>query len=117
MTNDGTSDPSSETGSRGIPNPITELVQTFHALKGAPAAFWHTNLAYWFDGVAYFGMLTLLTMFFHDVAGMSDDTGHKLVSVYAGLISGTMLLFGPLTDRLGVRKSLIISIALYIVGR
>ncbi len=117
MTNDGTSDASNETGSRGIPNPITELVQSFRALKGAPAAFWHTNMAYWLDGVAYFGMLTLLTMYFHDVAGMSDDTGHKLVSVYAGLISGTMLLFGPLTDRLGVRKSLIISIVLYIIGR
>lgn len=117
MTNDGTPDASNETGSGGIPNPITELIQSFRALKGAPAAFWHTNMAYWLDGVAYFGMLTLLTMFFHDVAGMSDDTGHKLVSVYAGLITGTMLLFGPLTDRLGVRNSLIISIALYIVGR
>jgi MFS family permease len=105
------------TESTGIPNPITELVQSFKALKGAPAAYWHTNIAYWLDGVAYFGMLTLLTMFFHDVAGMSDDTGHKLVSIYAGLISGTMLLFGPLTDRLGVRRSLIISIILYIIGR
>jgi POT family proton-dependent oligopeptide transporter len=116
MTNDA-GEENGQTESRGIPNPITELIQSFKALRGAPAAFWHTNVAYWLDGVAYFGMLTLLTMFFHDVAGMSDDTGHELVSVYAGLISGTMLLFGPLTDRLGVRRSLIISIALYIVGR
>jgi len=117
MTNDGSLEESTQTESKGITNPITELTQSFRALRGAPAAFWHTNMAYWLDGVAYFGMLTLLTMFFHDVAGMSDDTGHKLVSIYAGLISGTMLLFGPLTDRLGVRRSLIISIVLYIIGR
>jgi MFS family permease len=103
--------------SKRIPNPITELAQSFKALRQAPAAFWHTNMAYWLDGVAYFGMLTLLTMYFHDVAGMSDDTGHKLVSVYAGLISGSMLVFGPVSDRLGVRRSLIISILLYLVGR
>ncbi len=115
---DNPSDNSEQTDeSTGIPNPITEIIRSFKELRGAPPAFWHTEMAYWLDGVAYFGMLTLLTMYFHDVAGMSDDTGHKLVSIYAGLISGTMLLFGPLTDRLGVRKSLIISIALYIVGR
>lgn len=105
------------TQSKGIPNPITELVYSFRALKGAPRAFWYTNYAYWLDGVAYFGMLTLMTMFFHDVAGLSDDTGHKLVSIYMALITGTMLIFGPLTDRLGVRRSLIISITLYIIGR
>jgi len=105
------------TESQGIPNPITELVDSFKALKGASRGFWYTNFAYWLDGISYFGMLTLLTMFFHDVAGLSDDTGHKLVSVYTGLITGTMLVFGPLSDRLGVRRSLIISAVLYIVGR
>lgn len=104
-------------GSTGIPNPITELVSSFKALKGANKGFWFTNIAYWLDGISYFGMLTLMAMFFHDVAGMSDDTGHRLVSIYAGLISGTMLVFGPISDKLGVRRSLIISIALYIIGR
>jgi POT family proton-dependent oligopeptide transporter len=117
MADDNGPDDVTKTETGGIPNPITELVQSFRALRLAPLGFWYTNIAYWLDGVAYFGMLTLLTMFFHDVAGMSDETGHMLVSAYAGLISGTMLLFGPLTDRLGVRRSLIISIALYIVGR
>ncbi|UCH85294.1 MAG: MFS transporter [Candidatus Latescibacterota bacterium] len=102
---------------KGIPNPITEIVDSFKALRGASKGFWYTNYAYWLDGISYFGMLTLLTMFFHDIAGMSDDTGHKLVSVYAGLISGLMLVFGPVSDRLGVRRSLIISVILYIIGR
>jgi POT family proton-dependent oligopeptide transporter len=117
MTENQTDTPKETTESKGIPNPITELVQSFRALKDAPRAFWYTEYAYWLDGVAYFGMLTLLTMFFHDLAGLSDDTGHKLVSVYTGLITFTMVLFGPLTDRIGVRRSLIISIALFIVGR
>src|SRR5210317_1195038 len=93
----------------GIPNPFTELVNSFRALKGAPRAFWYTNYVYWLDGVAYFGMLTLLAMYFHDILGMSDDAGHKIVSAYMALITGFMLVFGPISDKLGVRKSLIIS--------
>lgn len=102
---------------QGIPNPITELIDSIRELRGAPAGFWYTNVAYWMDGIAYFGMLTLLAMFFHDLAGLSDDTGHKLVSVYTGLISGLMLVFGPVADKLGVRRSLIVSVVLYIIGR
>jgi len=101
----------------GIPNPFTELVNAFRALKGAPRGFWYTNYVYWLDGVAYFGMLTLLAMYFHDILGMSDDVGHKIVSAYMALITGFMLIFGPVSDKLGVRKSLLISVALYIIGR
>ncbi|MDX2416666.1 MAG: MFS transporter [Xanthomonadales bacterium] len=101
----------------GIPNPFTELINSFRELKGAPRGFWYTNYIYWLDGVAYFGMLTLLAMYFHDIMGMSDDTGHKIVSAYMALITGFMLIFGPVSDKLGVRKSLLVSVALYIIGR
>jgi POT family proton-dependent oligopeptide transporter len=101
----------------GIPNPFTELVTSFRELKGAPRGFWYTNYIYWLDGVAYFGMLTLLAMYFHDILGMTDDSGHKIVSAYMALITGFMLIFGPISDKLGVRKSLLISCVLYIVGR
>ena len=101
----------------GIPNPFTELVNSFRALKGAPRGFWYTNYIYWLDGVAYFGMLTLLAMYFHDILGMSDESGHRIVSAYMALITGFMLIFGPVSDKLGVRKSLIVSVALYIIGR
>lgn len=100
-----------------IPNPFTELVTSFRALKGAPKGFWYTNYIYWLDGVAYFGMLTLLAMYFHDILGMTDETGHKIVSAYMALITGFMLIFGPISDKLGVRKSLLVSVALYIIGR
>ena len=101
----------------GIPNPFTELVTSFRELKDAPRGFWYTNYIYWLDGVAYFGMLTLLAMYFHDIMGMTDDTGHKIVSAYMALITGFMLIFGPISDKLGVRKSLLVSVTLYIIGR
>lgn len=101
----------------GIPNPFTELVNSFRALKGAPRGFWYTNYIYWLDGVAYFGMLTLLAMYFHDILGMTDESGHRIVSAYMALITGFMLIFGPVSDKLGVRKSLLVSVALYIIGR
>ena len=100
-----------------IPNPFTELVTSFRELKDAPRGFWYTNYIYWLDGVAYFGMLTLLAMYFHDIMGMTDDTGHKIVSAYMALITGFMLIFGPVSDKLGVRKSLLVSVSLYIIGR
>ena len=106
-----------ESPGTGIPNPFTELVTSFRELKDAPRGFWYTNYIYWLDGVAYFGMLTLLAMYFHDILGMSDDAGHKIVSAYMALITGFMLIFGPVSDKLGVRKSLLVSVALYIIGR
>jgi len=112
----GVSNPGSEEAT-GIPNPFTELVNSFRALKGAPKGFWYTNYIYWLDGVAYFGMLTLLAMYFHDILGMTDESGHKIVSAYMALITGFMLIFGPMSDKLGVRKSLILSAVLYIIGR
>ncbi len=60
--------------SPGNPNPFTELVTSFRELKDAPG-FWITNYIYWLDGVAYFGMLTLLAMYFHAILGISDDVG------------------------------------------
>ena len=46
----------------GIPDPFSELVNSFRALKGSPRGFWYANYIYWLDGVAYVGMLTLLAM-------------------------------------------------------
>ena len=117
MPKNESSNKANDTSRKNIPNPIAELAESFRALRGASRGFWFANFAYWLDGISYFGMLTLLAMFFHDVAGLSDTTGHKLVSIYTGIITGSMLVFGPVSDRLGVRRSLIISLVLYLVGR
>ncbi len=89
----------------GIPNPFTELVTSFRELKGAPRGFWYTNYIYWLDGVAYFGMLTLLAMYFHDILGMSDDTGHRIVSAYMAMISPIVLVLAGKWVRKGLQHT------------
>jgi POT family proton-dependent oligopeptide transporter len=101
----------------GIPNPIKELVQTARDLRGAPRVFWIMNYTYMLDGMAYFGMLTLLTIFLHQNLGLRDSEAHLIVSVYTGLVTAFMLTFGPVADRIGIKKALTIALLLQIVGR
>ena len=70
-----------------IPNPVKELAQTVRDLKGAPRVFWIMNYTYMLDGMAYFGMLTLLTIFLHQNLGLADSKAHLIVSVKAGAAS------------------------------
>ena len=100
-----------------IPNPVKELAQTVRDLKGAPRVFWIMNYTYMLDGMAYFGMLTLLTIFLHQNLGLADSKAHLIVSVYTGLVTAFMLSFGPVADRIGIKKALTAALLLQIVGR
>ena len=79
--------------------------------------FWVMNYTYMFDGMAYFGILTLLTIFLHENIGLPDRYAHLIVSVYTGLVTAFMLIFGPKADKIGIKKALIAALVLSIIGR
>lgn len=103
--------------SKGIPNPIKELAQTVRDLRGAPRGFWIMNYTYMLDGMAYFGILTLLTIFLYEQIKLADHFAHLIVSVFTGLVTAFMLTFGPKADKMGIRKALIIALVLSFAGR
>lgn len=69
------------------------------------------------DGIVYFGMLNLLTLFMSKDVGMTTQMSTMSVSVFTGLVTLFMLGAGSLTDWLGARRALIASLAIALVGR
>jgi POT family proton-dependent oligopeptide transporter len=103
------------------PNPFQEIVQPFVDVWHAPRALWGVNLGYMLEGLAYFGVLTYLTIYFSQevFAGVAnpDTYAHNMVAVLTGGITIAMLFLGFVPDKWGVRRALIWSFVLLIIGR
>jgi MFS family permease len=98
-------------------SPWKEVVQPFIDLVHAPRALWGVNLPYFIEGIVYFGWLTLLAIFFNNFVGLNDVHADWMVSVLTAGITLSMLFFGGVADKIGVRKALIVAFILMIVGR
>lgn len=91
--------------------------ESFRIMFRASRAYWLVNLVNFGDGIAYFGILNLLTMFIHDQMGLTDQMTGVAVSAFTGAVTLFMFFGGFVSDRLGVRKALMISLLLLLVGR
>jgi POT family proton-dependent oligopeptide transporter len=103
------------------PNPFQEIVQPFVDVWRAPRALWGVNLGYMLEGLAYFGVLGYLAIYFSQevFAGVPnpDTYAHNMVAVLTGGITIAMLFLGFVPDKWGVRRALIWSFVLLIIGR
>ena len=98
-------------------NPLKELIDPFIAFAKAPRALWGVNLTYLIEGMSYFGILTLLAIYFNRHVGLSDAMAGWIVGAFTGGITLAMFFFGELADRWGVRIALALSLLLMLVGR
>lgn len=104
--------------STGETKPRVPLREVLASLAGASRGFWLVNLVNFGDGIAYFGFLSLLTLFFEHDVGMSTRASTIATSTFTGLVTLFMVLgAGALSDRLGARRALGVSMALVLVGR
>lgn len=93
------------------------LWENLKMLFGASKGFWLVNFVGFGDSVAYFGMLTLLTVFLNTRLGMSDQMTGVSVSMFTGLVTLFMFGGGFVSDRLGVRRALTWSLVAIVAGR
>ncbi|MFZ1730780.1 MAG: MFS transporter [Bacteroidota bacterium] len=99
------------------PNPFKELIDPFVAFAQAPRALWGVNLTYLLEGMCYFGILTLLAIYFNKEVGLTDAQAGWIVGAFTGGITLAMFFFGELADRWGVRAALALSLILMLFGR
>ncbi len=93
------------------------LKDNLKILFGASRGFWLVNQVNFFDGIAYFGILNLLTLFIGREVGFSDEMKTVAVSAFTGMVTLFMFGGGFITDKLGVRKALTICLAMVLAGR
>lgn len=94
------------------------LRQSLGILLKASRGFWLVNWVNFGDGIAYFGLLALMTLFLEDRVKMSAHGSTVAVSVFTGLVTLFMVLgAGALSDRLGSRRALSVSMAIVLAGR
>ncbi len=93
------------------------LGENVRILFSASRAFWLVNLVNFGDGIAYFGILNLLTLFINRNVGFSDQATGFAVSFFTGIVTLCMFGGGFVSDRLGVRRALTWSVLGLLVGR
>lgn len=96
---------------------LKQITEPFLNLFKASKALWGINLSYLLEGFAYFGMLGLLAMYFNEYVGLNDILADQMLGILTAGITLSMLIFGATVDLIGVRRSLIISVILMLIGR
>jgi proton-dependent oligopeptide transporter, POT family len=108
-------------GEEKKPDVLKEITQPFVDVWHAPRALWGVNLGYMLEGLAYFGVLGYLAIYFSEqvFAGLPnpDTFAHNMVAVLTGGITIAMLFLGFVPDKVGVRRALLWSFVLLLVGR
>ncbi len=94
-----------------------ELGETLVAFVKAPKALWGINVPYVIEGLVYFGILTILGKFCAENVHLSDLHAGWVYSAVTGGITFAMLFLGGVSDKLGVRKALILAFIMFLTGR
>lgn len=96
---------------------LAETIDTFKAFVHAPREIIGINIINIFEGMAYFGILTLLMLFLTKNVMLDDVNASWVVSGYLMLITLSQLFLGGLSDKVGAKKMLGISIFVLLIAR
>ncbi len=96
---------------------LNELTQPFKDLFHTSRALFGLNLAYVLEGLAYFGVVGLLALFFNQYIHLDDIAAGRMVGFLTGGITLGMLILGATVDWIGVRRALLSALSFMLVGR
>lgn len=102
---------------RPLAKALGELKKTARAFLASPRALWGLNVPYLLEGIAYFGVLTLLMKSLSENLGLGDVRAGFVVSLFTGGVTFAMFFLGELGDRFGTRRVLLLAIGAMAVGR
>src|SRR6478735_6809282 len=88
---------------------ILDYFREFKVLKETPREYWGIQIINFLDCTAYFSLLNIVTIFLSDQIGLDDNNAGYIVTLFTSLTTILLLFSGLLTDSLGIRKSLWLS--------
>lgn len=98
-------------------NPLVKYFSEFGVLKDCGKNFWLTNFIQFFDGLSYFTLIIVFTLFLNKYCGFKDADAPYWVGMYTLFISLFVFAVGTICDIIGLRKTYLIGFALLIGGR
>ncbi len=96
---------------------LNEIIDPFKSLATSPRALWGLYVSYLLEGLVYFGILTILGKYLSENVGLADLHAGWVYSFFTGGITLAMLFLGGVADRIGVRKAMLLSLSVMVVGR
>jgi MFS family permease len=99
------------------PSGLRNFVTSFTDLLKCPFALWVVIGAFVFESMSYFGVLTLMTNYLSTDLHFSDANAGRTVSLFTGFVTLFMLGLGSLGEAFGLRRAILGSLALCVVGR
>lgn len=106
-----------ENKNENLQNPFREIIDPFINLVKAPRALWGINISYILEGLTYFGVLSLLAIYFNEYVGLNDINAGRMVGILTAGITLSMLFLGGTVDWIGARKSILIALSCMLIGR
>ncbi len=106
-----------ESASPEVSKEDLSILDNFKILFGASRGFWLVNQVNFLDGIAYFGILHLLTLFITRDVGLSINATTIAVSTFTGFVTLFMFGGGFVSDALGVRRAISLCLMGLLVGR
>ena len=98
-------------------NPVINYFSEFKVLKSASKDFWLANAIQFFDGLAYFSMITVLALYLTTNCGFNDVDSGVWVGIYTLYITAFVFAVGSICDVIGIKKSFYIGIGLLALAR
>lgn len=89
----------------------------FKVLKTASKDFWLINAIQFFDGLAYFSMITIFSMYLSTNIGMDDVDAGIWVGIFSLYITAFTFAVGSICDIIGIKKSFITGMVMLVVAR
>lgn len=79
--------------------------------------FWLTNGVQFFEGLAYFSLITVFTLYLTDNCGFSDISSGAWVSIFTLYVTAFVFAVGSVCDVIGIKKSFYIGLGLLLFAR
>lgn len=94
-----------------------QFINSFAELRRLPRGLWYVIGAFSVESSAYFGVLTLMTVYLTADLGWGDVRAGMTVSVFTMLVTLFMLGIGSYAERFGLRRPILFALAISTAGR
>lgn len=97
--------------------PLVRYFSAFGVLRDCGKNFWLTNFIQFFDGLAYFTLIIVFSLFLNKYCGFKDADAPYWVGMYTLFLSLFVFAVGTICDIIGLRKTYLIGFIVLITGR